>query len=84
MINANTLALEQMILLGSMNLLHKIRGCDCPIWQFHYLGAISAYCEMAQKFKQQIDHRIYDQLMDVENQALSEISLKNKLMALTH
>ncbi len=76
--------LEQTILVGGSKLLNKIQQSECPIWQFHYLGAISAYCDMAQNFKGEIGSKIYQKLLDLENKALAEISYKNSNSKLPH
>lgn len=70
--------LEQSIIVESEQLLGKIRLSSCPIWRFHYLGAISAYCELASKLRKQLSNSLYQQLIDVENQAIAEISQTNQ------
>lgn len=70
----NPKQLEHSLILESEALLSKIRLSHCPIWRFHYLGAISAYCELVTKLKNQLSNSIYQQLIDVENKAIQEIS----------
>lgn len=81
---AMTQILEQAILSSSTRFLHKIQHSECPIWQFHYLGAISAYCEMAESLKNQLNKTTYQRLLDMENEALLEISHKNHFDKPTH
>lgn len=76
--------LGETILVGGSKLLNKIQQSECPIWQFHYLGAISAYCDMAQNFKSEMGYQIYQKLLDLENKALAEISYKNSKNNLPH
>tara|TARA_R110002110_G_scaffold121431_2_gene297256 strand:+ start:94554 stop:94805 length:252 start_codon:yes stop_codon:yes gene_type:complete len=69
---------EKAILVGSSKLLNKIQQSECPIWQFHYLGAISAYCDMAQNLKSETGRKVHQELLDLENKALAEISYKSR------
>lgn len=69
--------LEDSLVIESRALLSKIKLTHCPIWRFHYLGAISAYCELVSKLKNKLSNNVYEQLMDVEKQAISEISQNN-------
>jgi len=83
-VDIKSACLEETILVGGKKLLNKIQQSECPIWQFHYLGAISAYCDMAKMFKSEIGYQIYQKLLDLENKALAEISYKNSHNLLPH
>lgn len=65
---------EHSLVIESRALLAKIKLTACPIWRFHYLGAISGYCELVVKLKSHISESVYQQLIEVEDQALAEIS----------
>lgn len=66
--------LERSLVIESQALLSKIKMTHCPIWRFHYLGAISAYCELVVKLKDTLSKSVYQQLLEVENQAIVEIN----------
>jgi hypothetical protein len=61
-------------------MLQRLRCAKCPIWRFHYLGAISAYIDLAKNLDQAIPKNTLEALYLLEQEALSYLESPNQVI----
>lgn len=81
MLDRNTKKIfSETIKIQAELMLQRLRIASCPVWRFHYLGAISAYLQLAKTLDSTIDSKTLAVLQHCEEQALECLQQPNLIL----
>lgn len=63
-------------------MLKRLESAQCPVWRFHYLGAISAYLQLAKNLESLLGKATTRALRMLEEQAL--LSVQSRVEVSVH
>lgn len=71
MFKSSKKSIAEKIHANAKLMLNHLCSSRCPIWRFHYLGAIHAYIQLAKSLEDTIGQTVISELQSLEQQALS-------------